>query len=422
MPVCPNCGNQAADTAIFCDQCGTKMPTAEAAVPTETLAVAEPAGGIPADIIACPACGAENVPGEVFCDACGEPLETPAPTVTEAAAGEPAVDTVVAEETDVAVEVEIVVEAEPEAEPEPVIEGEPVIIEAEIEEPLVEMAAAPDQETYCPVCGAAIHAKDTFCGNCGASLSETPEEEWEEAPIMEEPVIEDETVQEIVFEEDPIEVAPVVEELVIEEVPVEVVPVEELIIEEVPTEVVPVEELIVEEVPVEVVPVEELVIEQEPVAAATAQEQELACPVCSANVLPDQTFCASCGAALHPATAATPAPAAPTAPAGPYLSIVASGAHIPLVEQPELLIGREDDISGIYPDVDMTPHGGEAGGISRRHAKLIYDQGAWFIVDLDSTNGTCVNQVEVTPKTRVTLKDGDAVSLGDVEAAFHLGG
>ena len=114
MPVCPNCGNQAVDTAIFCDQCGTKIPAAETAAPAETISVAEPVGGIPADIVACPACGAENVPGEVFCDACGEPLETPQPVATEPVAAEPAVDTVVAPEADVAVEAEIVVEAEPE--------------------------------------------------------------------------------------------------------------------------------------------------------------------------------------------------------------------------------------------------------------------------------------------------------------------
>ncbi|MFN2129564.1 MAG: zinc-ribbon domain-containing protein, partial [Anaerolineae bacterium] len=30
MPVCPNCGNQAAENAIFCDQCGTRLPAVEA--------------------------------------------------------------------------------------------------------------------------------------------------------------------------------------------------------------------------------------------------------------------------------------------------------------------------------------------------------------------------------------------------------
>ena len=126
MPVCPNCRNQAADTAIFCDQCGTRLAATEAAAPAETIAAAEPVGGIPADIVSCPVCGAENVPGEVFCDACGEPLETPDPVVTEAAAGEPAVDTVVAEEAQVAVEAEIVVEAEPEVEAE-LLEAKPCV-------------------------------------------------------------------------------------------------------------------------------------------------------------------------------------------------------------------------------------------------------------------------------------------------------
>jgi pSer/pThr/pTyr-binding forkhead associated (FHA) protein len=103
------------------------------------------------------------------------------------------------------------------------------------------------------------------------------------------------------------------------------------------------------------------------------------------------------------------------------LEVVSSGAHIPLIDQPELLIGREDEISGISPDVDMTPHGGEEGGISRRHARLIHEGSAWFILDLDSTNGTYLNGVELQPKTRSELNDGDRVGMGDVDVIFRTG-
>jgi predicted amidophosphoribosyltransferase len=392
MPVCPNCGNQAAENALFCDQCGTKLAAAEAPAPVETAAQTQP-GGVPMDILICPACGAENVPGEVFCDACGEPLEAPEPVAAEVAV-EPAPAPV----TDV--------EVEPVAE-DVTVEME-VVEEAVVEEAVVEAQA--EDEGYCPVCGASVHADDTFCGSCGASLGGGVQDVWDEEPegeLTEQPVAEAVVAEEPIVEE-------VVEEVVLDEEPIveEVLP-EEPVLEPEPVEVV-VEEAVVEEV----------VVEEDVVEEPT----QPVCPICGANVLPDQAFCASCGAKLQETEAPAPAEAvsAPTpvvaVPSGPYLAVVASGAHVPLVEQPESLIGRTDDVSGIYPDVDMTPHGGEDGGVSRRHAKLIYEGGNWFIEDLDSTNGTYVNDAEIAPKTRVALSDGDAINFGDVEMTFHLGG
>ena len=116
------------------------------------------------------------------------------------------------------------------------------------------------------------------------------------------------------------------------------------------------------------------------------------------------------------------APAAPLAPApaaGPYLEIADSGAHIPLVDQPALLLGRLDEISGIYPDVDLTPHGGDEAGVSRRHAQLLHEGSAWYVLDLDSTNGTFLNGVELAPKTRSLLSDGDQVTMGELQIIFH---
>jgi len=184
---------------------------------------------------------------------------------------------------------------------------------------------------------------------------------------------------------------------------------------------------------------------------AVAVAEEPRCPVCGAIVLPEQRFCASCGAALPAvpgagaeeagaqpavvqetvvpetvpeeavpeAVAAVLEPAAPAA-TEPYLEVTDSGAHIPLIAQAELLIGRVDDVSGIYPDVDMTPHGGEDGGVSRRHALLGHDQGAWYVVDLDSTNGTYVNGAELAPQVRVPVRDGDRIGLGDAEVVLHI--
>lgn len=400
MPVCPNCGNSAADSALFCDQCGTKLAAPEASAPVEA-AVETTAGGVPQDIVICPACGAENVPGEVFCDACGEPLESPEPVAAE----------VVVEESPAA---EPAVEAEPIE--EPTVEME-VVEEVEEAEEVVEEAKSED-ESYCPVCGASVHPDDTFCGSCGASLSADTGESWEEEPeeeLVEEPEPEVIAPEEVAPEELVVEEL-VEEELVEEELLAEQVVPEEPVLESEPADV---EETVVEDVVIEETVVEETVVEE---------PAEPVCPVCGAKVLADQVFCASCGAKLLTApvvpelVAETPSIAPEIAvPTGPYLAVVASGAHIPLVEQPESLVGRTDDVSGIYPDVDMTPHGGEEGGVSRRHARLIFEGGKWFVEDLDSTNGTYVNETELAPKTRTALSDGDAVGFGDVEMTFHLG-
>jgi pSer/pThr/pTyr-binding forkhead associated (FHA) protein len=100
--------------------------------------------------------------------------------------------------------------------------------------------------------------------------------------------------------------------------------------------------------------------------------------------------------------------------AGPRLVVAASGAEIPLPPVAEILIGREDPVSGIFPEVELTPHGGEEGGVSRRHARLIVEGGNYFIEDLDSTNFTFVNKQKVTPKVRQPLKNGDEIRCGRV--------
>lgn len=48
-------------------------------------------------------------------------------------------------------------------------------------------------------------------------------------------------------------------------------------------------------------------------------------------------------------------------------------------------------------------------GVSRRHAQLVFADGAWWLEDLGSTNGTLVNGRQVS---RAELADGDRVELG----------
>jgi pSer/pThr/pTyr-binding forkhead associated (FHA) protein len=62
------------------------------------------------------------------------------------------------------------------------------------------------------------------------------------------------------------------------------------------------------------------------------------------------------------------------------------------------------------------------GSVSRFHAWLQKDERtqAWSLTDAESKNGTWVDGAQVAPKTRVALKDGSRIKLGDVELVFCL--
>lgn len=56
--------------------------------------------------------------------------------------------------------------------------------------------------------------------------------------------------------------------------------------------------------------------------------------------------------------------------------------------------------------------------VSGVHAEIMFDQGKWWIVDLDSTNGTSVNDRPV--HTRVPVANGDIVQFGRVTLRAHV--
>jgi pSer/pThr/pTyr-binding forkhead associated (FHA) protein len=55
------------------------------------------------------------------------------------------------------------------------------------------------------------------------------------------------------------------------------------------------------------------------------------------------------------------------------------------------------------------------GNASRRHAEIIREGDAYFVVDLGSTNGTELNGRRVT---REELTDGDRITLGATDVVF----
>jgi hypothetical protein len=107
---------------------------------------------------------------------------------------------------------------------------------------------------------------------------------------------------------------------------------------------------------------------------------------------------ATAGAA--PATPVLPDPSSALEIIDPAESTYPQGMHLPLEHY--TTVGRRDDNSMVIDD----------GFISGSHAEVIFDHGAWWLQDLNSTNGTFVNNQPI--QGRIRLTDGDIVQFGRV--------
>jgi hypothetical protein len=145
------------------------------------------------------------------------------------------------------------------------------------------------------------------------------------------------------------------------------------------------------------------------------------------------------------------AAAQPTAAAAPSIVPVRSRAASPATSVPaddladvtlQLLPGRLEVVSGdagveeirfvrtpgSEPVVTLGRGAGSPPGhvqlrsptVSRRHARLRFDGGAWHISNLSGTNPAVVNGAELGPDTtEFRLEDGDQLELGDVVLRFR---
>ncbi|HEY1348347.1 MAG TPA: FHA domain-containing protein [Ktedonobacteraceae bacterium] len=158
-----------------------------------------------------------------------------------------------------------------------------------------------------------------------------------------------------------------------------------------------------------------------PAPAAPAPAGGQTCPSCGAMNPAGEAFCSNCGSMLGAPAPATSQPASAPAAAVALtarLIVEADNQEFDLSGKDNVVIGREDAVSNIYPDVDLTPHGGEEGGVSRLHARIFYDNGQYMLEDENSTNFTFLNRQKLPGKTPTPLHDNDEVRLGRVLLRF----
>ena len=73
-------------------------------------------------------------------------------------------------------------------------------------------------------------------------------------------------------------------------------------------------------------------------------------------------------------------------------------------------IGREPDNRVAMP----------LGVLSRHHAKVFFENGSWFVEDLDSANGSFFRGKQLAPNVKAELVNGDIVHFGTVAMSICL--
>jgi NADPH-dependent 2,4-dienoyl-CoA reductase/sulfur reductase-like enzyme/pSer/pThr/pTyr-binding forkhead associated (FHA) protein len=151
-----------------------------------------------------------------------------------------------------------------------------------------------------------------------------------------------------------------------------------------------------------------------------------------ADVRGTQRFSAATAIAAQQATLAAaplgvPLDGGGTAPRGPMLSV---GLHLPAAASPPLgrdaaparLEGAGRSWSLDLEVVSIGRHGTVAlddPRVSSRHAEIVHHEGARYLRDAGSRNGTRVNGDLVTVPH--ALRDGDTLRVGDTDLVFHGG-
>ena len=102
--------------------------------------------------------------------------------------------------------------------------------------------------------------------------------------------------------------------------------------------------------------------------------------------------------------------------------IPSGGRKLTFTPEKEIYIGRSDQERAQPPEINLEEDGGGELGVSRNHAMIKFDKmGAGLVIlDLNSTNGTYLNQYRLPPELPYPLKNGDEVQFGNLLVHIFL--
>ena len=154
----------------------------------------------------------------------------------------------------------------------------------------------------------------------------------------------------------------------------------------------------------------------------TVQVQTVYCGFCGGRIAADDVFCAHCGARQPLAGAGASAMLRPARPTAKL--VVAGTTELDasfILQKDNNLVGRTDPNSNIFPEVDLSRFDPETK-VSRRHARIWLEGDTFLVEDLNSVNGTVINDsVRLAPRQPRVLDSGDKLRLGETTLHFLLG-
>lgn len=149
------------------------------------------------------------------------------------------------------------------------------------------------------------------------------------------------------------------------------------------------------------------------------------CPACGSDNTKGTVYCDACGVKLSsedtPSPSATTTDAVATQPAANASLMLTEAGNEYSISKDVVLVGRESVPDNVFPDIDLTPDDPD-GYVSRRHAQIQRQDEDHAIIDLDSKNGTFVNDKRLSGGTPLPLASGDEIRLGKLRIKFLLAG
>lgn len=153
------------------------------------------------------------------------------------------------------------------------------------------------------------------------------------------------------------------------------------------------------------------------------------CPNCGTENLQGMLYCKACGIALVAIPLGT-RQLESSEGRGTTDTLSSDGVLILQIEdddQPlmvqirqEVILGRTSDQNDGRSYINLTNYGADERGVSRIHARLLRDEKAVYLKDLESTNGTRLNGELIPASVEKRLRDGDEITLGKLKLFIYF--
>lgn len=166
---------------------------------------------------------------------------------------------------------------------------------------------------------------------------------------------------------------------------------------------------------------------------------EIFCPVCKLKNEASATVCVHCQSPLHPGEGAgfrTTRKVSPEfqtfdtdelqrrlgIPADGIMVILQeSGQEIAIVKEKRFILGRK--VENIHETIlDLSAYGAYGLGVSRLHLLIQKTKNGYEVSDMDSTNGTWLNDEELIPNKFYPINSGARIRMGKMYIALLFGG